>query len=739
MTTGQAPALAPISMQEAVGYSTLECQNGAQVEGRLVLKNERIFLLVNAHGDIGPTGHCGLGFFLDDTRMLSEYVLRMQGEPPTLLSSQLDHRQMASGQIDLAISDTAFGGDPWNVSNVVHIRRALLLDDRLTERLRITSYLARPTDYWLELSFGCDFADIFEVRGWKRAERGTFYEPLVSSQAVRFRYRGRDGKLIRSEIAFRAPPNALDARRARWLLRLEPQQPVEIEWQVLPDAVLGATWEDRAPAVLPLEDRRAAVEAQYQAWRAQSARYTTDVEVFNNALSRAETDLRALYIEAGGEPIISAGIPWYSTAFGRDAIIASLQTLGLNPVIATDTLRYLAAHQGRRENAATEEQPGKIMHEIRRGELARAGEIPHTPYYGSVDATPLWLVLLHETWRWTGDAALVRELLPAADLALKWIECYGDLDGDGLVEYAGQSPKGLVNQGWKDSWDGVPFPDGTLPRPPIALVEVQGYVFDAKRRMAALYDAFGQEDRAQTLRQEATELRRRIVDRFWLEDLGTFALALDGDKVPLPTVTTNAGHLLWSRVPDRAQAARMAPLFLSPEMFSGWGVRTLSSAHRVYNPMSYHNGSVWPHDNGIVALGLALYDRTPDALRVLTAMFEAAAGMQYHRLPELYCGMRRAHGGHPVLYPVSNSPQAWASGAFFMLLQAVTGILPDAPAGLLHIRDPLLPDFLQRLVVEGLRIGESRVALQFTRHGGRTLANVLDVQGQALQVRIELT
>jgi glycogen debranching enzyme len=462
------------------------------------------------------------------------------------------------------------------------------------------------------------------------------------------------------------------------------------------------------------------------------------VEEFNHTLLHAVDDLRALYTGADGESVITAGIPWYSTVFGRDSIITSLETLSLNPRMAIDTLRYLARHQGEAEDTYREEQPGRILHELRRGEMARTRETPHTPYYGTIDATPLWLVLLHETWRWTGDDALVRDLLPHARRALAWIERYGDIDGDGFVEYARTSEKGLVNQGWKDSGDGVAFPDGTLPEPPIALAEVQGYVYDATFRMAQLLEAFDDREQAAALRGRAETLRRRIDDAFWIDAAGTYALALDAGKRPLPTVTTNAGHLLWSRAAEPARAARLVDSLLAPDMFCGWGIRTLSARHPVYNPMSYHNGSVWPHDNAIVVMGMAHYGFSRRALPVLHALHDAAMNMHLHRLPELFCGMQRVHGLRPVLYPVSCSPQAWASGAFFMLLQAVLGILPDAPGGVLHIREPVLPSFLERLELHGLRVGGARVGLEFRRHGNRTLANLLGIEGDPIRVVIEL-
>ncbi len=720
-------------MLEAVGYPAVDCREQAPVDAALTLKHDHLFMLVDMHGNVAPAGHCGLGLFHDDTRILSQYAHRFQGGPAALLSSNA--ASMFHAQVDLAIAGTAFIEQHWDTKNVIHIRRNLLLDERLTERLTITNYLLHPIEFWVELSLACDFADIFEVRGWKREGRGQFFAPAVGERDLLFRYRGRDGRLVRTAVSFQGAPGELGTRSARWQLRLVPRQPVELEWQVLPEPVVEAAGVGFRAA---LDERYPAIARTYADWRGGCTRFTSDVEELNLALDQASTDLRALYVVAEGEPVISAGIPWYSAPFGRDSVITSLQTLPVAPRIARDTLLYLARHQGGIVDPFTEEQPGKIMHELRRGEMARAGEVPHVPYYGTVDATPLWLVLLHEYWRWTGDDALVRGLLPNAARALEWIDRYGDVDGDGFVEYARTSEKGLVNQGWKDSWDGVPFPDGRLPEPPIALVEVQGYVYDAKARMADLFGSFGDPERAERLRQQAGALRRRILDAFWLEELGTFALALDGAKRALPTSTSNAGHLLWSRVPAPEQARRMADVLLGPGLFSGWGIRTLSAEHPVFNPMSYHNGSVWPHDNALVALGLSLADHKDQAIPIFHALYEAALGMRYRRLPELFCGMRRDRSARPVHYPVSCSPQAWAAGAFFMLLQAALGLLPDAPAGVLHVREPVLPDFLRELVVSGLGIGHTRVTLQFTRRGQRTLANLLEAEGAPLRVSIDL-
>ncbi len=711
----------------------VQCEHETPIEGALVLKHDRWFLILNAHGDIAPPGHCSLGLFRDDTRILSRYALRYHGGAPSLLSAQIPRTYGA--RIDLAIGDEEFGGNRWDPKNVIHVRRELVLTDCLIERLTLTNYMRDPLDYWLELALDSDFADIFEVRGWRREQRGELLEPRASRDQFELAYRGTDGAIIRSMVQFREPPTNLQDGVARWEFELPPQGRRVLEWEVT--AVDGDG--DRRPIeIVTMEKRRDTTDAVYDEWRRECSEWRSSDHDFNDVLDRAVNDLRALYVTTEDAQVISAGIPWYSTVFGRDSIITALQTLPLTPRIAVDTLRYLAAWQGRSVNDFTEEEPGKIMHELRRGEMARAGEIPHVPYYGTVDATPLWLVLLHETWRWTADAALVRDLLPAAERALEWIDRFGDRDADGFVEYERRSEKGLVNQGWKDSGDGIPFPDGTIAQPPIALVEVQGYVFDARLRMAALYHSLGQPDRAAELREQALEMRQRIIDHFWLDDLGTFALALDREKRPLPTATTNAGHLLWSRVPTREQAERMARHFLEPEMFSGWGIRTLSAAHRAFNPMSYHNGSVWPHDNAIVVLGLALNGHGPATLPVLRGLHRAAIHSEHYRLPELFCGMQRADGMRPVAYPVSCSPQAWASGAFFMLLQAVLGVFPDAHTRVLHIRNPVLPDFLHELTVSRLRIGGSFVTLHFWRRADRTLVNLLEVAGEPIQVRIEL-
>jgi glycogen debranching enzyme len=657
--------------------------------------------------------------------------LSFPGGRGSLLSSR--STEMFSLQVDLAITDREFGGDSWDPKNSVHIRRDLLLNDRFVERVTVTSFLAEPIDFEVTLSLAADFADIFEVRGWKREKRGQFLAPQLESDRLCFLYRGLDGHEFRSRIIFRDRPDEIREGGATWRCRLQPSTPRVLEWQILPESATEGVQAGKGQSFFDPQPS----SSLYREWRQECATWWSDSGGFNSALAQSVTDLRGLYGEVDGEEVIYAGIPWYTTIFGRDSIIVSLQTLPLNPRVAKDTLRYLAQHQGRREDPFTEEQPGKIMHELRRGEMARAGETPHVPYYGTIDATPLWLILLHEAWLWTGDDELVGDLLPNAERALDWIDRFGDRDGDGFVEYHRTSEKGLVNQGWKDSGDGVPFPDGSIPEAPIALVEVQGYVCDAKNRMAALFEHLGDRERAKSLRVEAEKLRAAIRDRFWLDDEGTFAIALDGEKRPVCSATTNAGHLLWSRIPSEEQARQMSQQLLSRDMFCGWGLRTLSASHRAFNPMSYHNGSVWPHDNAIVALGLARAGHSQAMLPIFTGLYDVSTAFTNNRLPELFCGMTRERDRAPVHYPVSCIPQAWASGAFFMLLQAATGMVPDAPGGRLRLRSPQLPSFLHELNVADLRVGRSLVSIQFVRGQNGTRANVLGVEGEPLAIEVE--
>jgi glycogen debranching enzyme len=530
-------------------------------------------------------------------------------------------------------------------------------------------------------------------------------------------------------------------------LRLEPAERVEFAFVVAAGIERGAR---AAPPSGPDEDRplprrpprpfevraRETREA-YEAWAGHATRFRTSNEMFDLALAHAVADLKALNVYHFGAPVVSAGIPWYTCPFGRDALITGFEALLATPDVARDALRFLARLQGGADDPARDEEPGKIPHEIRFGEMAAAGEVPHTPYYGSVDATPLFLVLLDEYELWTADAESVDALLPAAEAALGWIE-RAEQDGDGLLAYARRTPKGLRNQGWKDSHDGVPFADGTSAEPPIALVEVQGYAVDARRRMAAVYERRGRLAEAERLRARAAAHAEAIEARFWMEEKGTYAIALDRDGRQVDAVTSNPGHLLFSRALSDARARDVVAGLLRPEMWTGWGIRTLAQGQRAYNPLSYHNGTVWPHDNALCAMGMSSYGMTREAGEVLSGLWHAAQQFRQFRLPELFCGLSRDAGEFPVHYPVACSPQAWSSAAWFLLVRSALGISPDAPARLVRIVAPRLPAWLDELVLEGLRIGPVRATLRFVRGPKGAFAELVDVQGGPLGIRIEV-
>lgn len=721
-----------VDATELLGYETIECGTPAAPMRQLVLKEGTLFLLTDAGGNVTPPGACEMGLFREDTRFLSHYALTVADVRPDVLGSQA--ARVHTSQIDMAVTDRELGSTFPEPKNFLHIRRSQLLDGSMLDRLVMTNFMGHPVELAVDLEFAADYADIFEVRGAERVQRGRYFRPEIADGAVLWAYEGVDGRLRRTSIRFSGRPDGLDAHGAHWRLRFRPKEAIELEIEVVPIEGSGGV-------TVPGEsfgERFEGLREGYDRWRAESTKIRSDDGFFNAAVRQAVIDLNALRTPVRGRDVVAAGIPWFTAPFGRDSLITALQTLAVSPELSRETLHFLAAHQGRTTDEWTEEQPGKIMHELRRGEMAAAGEVPHVPYYGSVDATPLFVILLAEAFRWTGDPRLLHDLLPHAERAIDWIDEHGDLDGDGFVEYQRRSPTGLLNQGWKDSGDGVPFPDGTLAEPPIALVEVQGYVYAAKRAMADLYEHLGDDGRAAALRGAAAALRGRIHDAFWLDDAGFFALALDRDKRVLPTITSNGGHLLWAGVPTKAQARRMVDVLFGAGMFSGWGIRTLARQQSVYNPLAYHNGTVWPHDNAIIGAGLARYGFRRRAADVLDALFQASLHFRYHRLPELFCGIWRGETDTPVEYPVSCSPQAWASGALFALLQSVLGIEPAAHRGLLRLEQPLLPSTLRFLDIADMRVGNSRVSLEFNRRGDRTMANVTAVDGEPLKVRIDI-
>jgi glycogen debranching enzyme len=697
----------------------------------LTLIDGKTFLATSVAGDIVPPGAPDVGFFHEDTRFLSHLEFKLDGHRAVVLSSSTEKTFVS--QIEMTTGNITLRDSFDLPENTIHIRREqLLASDILFDRYTFENFNRCPVKFTVEISCNADFVDVFQVRGVARADRGQYYQPVIESAGLIFSYRGRDNILRQTVVRMNPAPVEIKGDTARWELRLEPLGKTALEITVTPCVECKESRATLYEYDAQLHARRAA----FHEFDSTSTSFSSSNSVFDELLRNAMGDFHALRIPVGNEHIIAAGIPWFATIFGRDSIIAAYQTLSLNPELAKDTLRVLARYQASEVDDWRDAQPGKILHESREGEMTRCGELPFGPYYGSVDATPLWLVLLSETFNWTSDEALVREMLPHAYRALDWIDNYGDLDGDGFVEYLRRSPRGLINQGWKDSWDANIHRDGRVAIPPIALCEVQGYVYDAKYRMSLLLRLFGDTERAVKLRHEATDLARRFDKSFWNAERGFYSMALDAEKKPLEVIASNPGHLLWSRIINRERARAVTQRMMQDDMFSGWGWRTMSQQEQVFNPLSYHRGSVWPHDNSLIAHGMSLNEFREPALRVLSTLFQAALEFRDYRLPELFCGVQRRPYDEPVHYPVSCSPQAWASGSIFLILSSVLGIRPSAHRKELNIIEPQLPEWLDHLHIRNLKIGNSRVDLDFTRRDHRTFCNVVDISGDKLLVNV---
>ena len=697
----------------------------------LTLIDGKTFLSTTIAGDIMPPGSPDVGFFHDDTRFLSRMELRVDGYRTVVLSSSTE--QTFASQIELTTGKRTMRETYEIPENTVHIRREqLLASETLFDNFCFENFNFHELELNLELAYEADFMDVFQVRGVAREKLGQYFLPIVRHDSIVFHYCGLDGVARETVIRLSPAPEMVDGTTARWKLRLPPFKRFRLQTTVVPQ-VEGK----RSRSVHPdfgqqLRMRREAIAE----WASHSTSFSASNSIFSEMVETCKADFHALQIPEARERVIAAGIPWFATMFGRDSIIAAYQSLMLNPMLASETLRVLASQQGKETNDWRDEEPGKILHEYREGEMTRAGEMPFGPYYGSVDATPLWLILLSETFNWTADEQLVQDLLPNAYRALEWIDSYGDLDGDGFIEYQRRSPKGLANQGWKDSWDAIMHHDGEIAKSPVALCEVQGYVYEAKYRMASLMRSFGDVKTADRLKKESAEMAKRFEKAFWMPKLGFYAMALDREKRQTQVISSNPGQLLFTRMLAQDRAKAVTQRFMLEDMFSGWGWRTMSRNERIFNPLSYHRGSIWPHDNSLIAHGMALYEFREPANRLFTALFQAALNFRDYRLPELFCGIQRREHDEPVQYPVSCSPQAWASGSVFLMLMSVLGIRPSAARRELNIVNPALPEFLENLSIRNMRVGGSRVGLDFTRRGERTFCNVVDIEGDKLLVNV---
>jgi glycogen debranching enzyme len=687
-----------------------------------VLKHNDTFAVFDRYGDIEPVGIGELGLYHEGTRFLSRLGLRLGGDHPLLLRSVINEDNSLL-TVDFTNPDFYLNKNVLAPRGTLHISRSKFLWQGVCyERLGIRNYGLFSVDISFSFRFDADFADIFEVRGLKRENKGQRLE-VVEENRILLTYKGLDGIIRQTQLEWSPKPNEISSSEAHFNACLQPKEETTFFL-----AISCALSHD--PSHHLSYDR--AFTEMYKTLKSagtQSCEIYTSNGQFNNWLNRSLADLHMMITNTPEGPYPYAGVPWFSTPFGRDGIITALECLWVNPEIARGVLNYLASTQAKEIIAEQDAEPGKILHETRKGEMAALGEVPFGRYYGSVDATPLFVILAGAYYEQTGDLSFIESIWSHIELALKWIGTYGDPDNDGFVEYAKRSRKGLIHQGWKDSQDSVFHRDGTLAEGPIALCEVQAYIYDAKLRAAKLASLLGHDLRSMELSYEAQSLKERFERDFWDDEVSTYNLALDGKKNPCRVLTSNAGHCLFSGIASPEHAQRTAQTLFGEDMFCGWGIRTVASSEVRYNPMSYHNGSVWPHDNALIAYGLARYGFKETVLKLITGLFNASLFVDSHRLPELFCGFSQRPGESPTLYPVACAPQSWSAASVFLLLQSCLGLSINAPETKICFYRPLLPEFLQEIRIKRLAVGEASVDLSLQNYGHDVGIDIIQREG----------
>jgi glycogen debranching enzyme len=690
---------------------------------RLVLKHGSHFLVMDQGALIPGCNTLGYGYYRYDTRHISQWDMTMNGAPLSLLSSSVNE-----GYAGLFLYTNPH--TEHTPQQKITIQREVVLGDLLWEKLTLQNFHATPLDVELKFFFASDFADMFEVRGLNVEKRGKRMLPVPgkNGRTLFLGYRGLDDALLETVIEFYGiqPDEITSEGEVTFRLNLPVHQIKEIQ------ICVSTRWDGQSPAPEVRKtgylDARRLADERYREWCNRSTVIRTGHQLFDMAVERAFRDLYILRQPTPKGSGLSAGVPWYCALFGRDSAITAWQILPFLPDLARECIEVLGAYQGIEVDEYKAEAPGRIMHELRIGEMARTKQIPHSPYYGTIDATQLWLYVLGEYIEWSGDMEFAAKMWPAAKAALNWID--DSLSDSGYLVYKRESEKGLENQGWKDSGDSVMHVNGHLANPPIALCEVQGYLYAAWVGMARLGGLLGHKEIAEKLTNQAAELKDRFQRDFWMEDERFVALALDADAKQVGVITSNPGHLLFTGILDEDKANHVADRMMSNELQSGWGIRTLSKGTIAYNPMSYHNGSIWPHDNAIIAEGMRKIGRIADAHKIMLGLLEAAQFQPDFRLPELFCGFERDGSYRPIDYPVSCSPQAWAAGAIFQLLKTCVNFQPDATNNLLRVVEPSLPDWMDKFTVQGLRVGSAVVGLSFSNHNGRGACQVLNKSGK---------
>jgi glycogen debranching enzyme len=726
--TTAAPTKPKVHVRAALPQFYIPAAASLQERRPRTLKYGDVFAVFDHNGDATAAPGSPEGIYYRDTRHLSHFSLAIDNARPILLSSTL-RDDNATLTCDLTNPDLV-GGDNDLVlgHDLIHIRRSRFLwETACFERVALMNFDDEPHTVKLTLGFAADFADLFEVRGARRKRHGVKHAADLAPDRVTLGYTGLDDVLRQTILRFDPTPDTLTEDHADFTIELEPRriQLLFIEIRCGHGPRRPRSQRTARKFFVALRDARRALRLS----SSRAASIATSNDIFNEAVRRSVADLYMLVTHTPQGPYPYAGIPWFSTYFGRDALITALQTLWLDPTIALGVLRYLAVWQAKSFDAAADAEPGKILHEVRQGEMAILGEVPFHHYYGSIDSTPLFVMLAGAYLERTGDLDQIRPLWPNIEAALQWIECEGDRDGDGFVEYGRRNAEGLVNQGWKDSSDSIFHADGTLAQGPIALVEVQAYVYGAWRAAAFLARSLGEEGCARALEKKSEELRERFDRSFFDEDLGTYVLALDGDKRPCRVRASNAGHALFTGIayPERAEGVVSA--LMNDASFCGWGVRTLASTEARFNPMSYHNGSVWPHDNGLIAAGFARYGFRREALRIFEGLFAASSYVDLRRLPELFCGFPRQRGRGPTFYPVACEPQAWAATARLSLLQSCLGLGFDPNLRQVSFDQPAMPAFLDEITMRGLSLAGGTIDVRLRRAGTGVVVNALERRG----------
>lgn len=704
----------------------------------IVIKNENIFFVTRPDGNVPLRDSHGMGLYYHDCRYVNGYEIELAGRKPAHLSASSVQGSIGVFTLTNPRIELASGGILDEEELGITWRR--LIDNEtpaLRDRLLIQNFTLQRLELPVTLTIHSAFEDLFAVRGLLPRHFGTLHPPSWEGEVLRLSYDGKDGILRTVMVYFDPPPNNHHGTTAEFVVPLSPrgQQQIDV-------ALVIGEYKDRATARRSTPDRvdfsrfDSRLKRETEAWMAHVTKVVTNGSALDQLMERSFRGLRVLRTHVGNETFFAAGVPWFVALFGRDSLITAWQMLAYNPRIAEQTLRLLAKYQGTREDQWRDEQPGKILHELRVGEMANLDAIPHTPFYGTVDATPLFLMLVAEHAAWTGSLNLFDELRAPIERALSWMDTYGDRHGETYLTYTSRSKDKLINQGWKDSGDAIVTADGRVAVPPLALVEVQGYGYAAKLGIAGLFKRAGDRDRADGLIREARRLRERFNRDFWMEDEGCYALALQADGRQAAVVSSNPGQALWTGIVDRDKAERTIKRLMDEDMFSGWGVRTLSSKTRAYNPIGYHLGTVWPHDNSIIAAGCRRYGQDPEALRIFQGLFDAAYHFHAHQLPELFCGFGRVQYEIPINYPVACHPQAWASGTLPFLLTTLLGLIPEAFEQRLRISRPLLPEFLDRLELRQLHVGGAVVDLAFRREAQDVHVEVVKLQGE-LDVQVD--